>query len=91
MCRHGYHPDDQCPDYGDGPSWQRAVALHYRTRRPAPVEAAPLARCAVTSSANGSGESLHSAGGAGTAGVSGPAADDEVTGRQIDLFGRLAR
>ena len=33
MRRHGYHPDDQFPDYGDGASWERAIRLHQRTTR----------------------------------------------------------
>ena len=45
----------------------------------------------VTSSPDRSAGSPHLAGGAGSAGAPGPAANDEVTGRQIDLFGRLAR
>lgn len=62
--RYGYHPDDQCPDYGDGASWERALALHHRL---CARERAALARCASTSSANGSGESLQLAGSHGTA------------------------
>lgn len=64
MRRYGYHPDDQAPDHGDGASWERAIALHHRL---CARERAALARCAVTSSANGSGESPQPAGSHGTA------------------------
>jgi len=72
--RYGYRPDDQCPDYGDGRSWGRAIALHHRTIRARSAD--PLPGCAVPA-ASWSGESRHLAGSHGTAVRPGLATNDE--------------
>ena len=66
ISRYGYHPDDQCPDYGDGRAWDRALALHHRQSA-----ASSLAR---------TGESHHSAQGVEPDGAPGPATADEREG-----------
>ena len=48
MRRYGYHPGAQCPDYGDGASWEAAIRLHHRTFRRSDPPANPASRPAAT-------------------------------------------